>query len=180
MIVSQTRETPAKVFVEKMIVSQTRETLAKVFFEKMIVSQTREPPTEIFFAGLWHIYLPKWKAKNFGGSVTQSVFQRNISQGVRGSMTHLFFKVQSKKNFRGGFAGLWHNHFSKKNILREFRGSMTHWFFKVQSQKNFAGVSRVYHKLKNIFVRFRGGFAGGSRPSVKNWNFLALWKTRQY
>eukprot|EP00493_Phyllostaurus_siculus_P015672 UN15914 len=55
-------------------------------------------------------------------------------------MTHSFFKVQSKNKFRG------------------FRGPVTHLFFKVQSQKNFVGGSRVYHRLKYISARFRGGF----------------------
>ena len=48
IIVSQTRETPAKCFLEKIIVSQTRETPAKCFLEKIIVSQTRKPPAKYF------------------------------------------------------------------------------------------------------------------------------------
>ena len=44
----------------------------------------------------------------------------------------------------------------QKNISRGLRGSVTKSFFE---KKHFAGSSRVYHKFKNIFVRFRGGFA---------------------
>ena len=95
------------------------------------------------------------RQKHFRGSVTQSFFQRNISWEV---------------------AGLWHIHFSKckvKENLRVFQGFVTQSFF----QRNISGV---YHKLKNIFVRFRKGLTRVSRPPVWNCNFLALWKTRQY
>ena len=112
----------------------------------------------------------------FRWSVTQTFFVKNISRGFRGSVTESFFQKNISRGFRGSVTQL----FFQKNISRGFRGSVTELFFKVQNKKSFAGVSRVYHKLKNIFVRFRGGFAGVSRPPVQNWNFLALWKTRQY
>ena len=66
---------------------------------------------------------------------------------------------------------------------KHFCESVTQSFFKVQSQgksarfsrvcdtiifskKHFAAVSRVYHKLKYIFVRFRKGLTRVSRPPV--------------
>ena len=66
---------------------------------------------------------------------------------------------------------------------KHFRESVTQSFFKVQSQgksagfsrvcdtiifskKHFAAVSGVYHKLRNIFVRFRKGLTRVSRPPV--------------
>ena len=80
------------------------------------------------------------------------------------SMTHSFFKVQNKKHFA--------------RVLREFHGSLTQSFFQrnisrgrvyetfiFQSVKSkrfregFTGGSWVYHKFKNIFVKFSGRVA---------------------
>ena len=58
MIVSQTRETPAKYFFEKMIVSQTRETPAKFFLLSTLKNEcvidprnSRENPEKVFLLG---------------------------------------------------------------------------------------------------------------------------------
>ena len=62
-------------------------------------------------------------------------------------MTHVFFKVQSKKNLRG------------------FRGSVSHVFFKMQSKKNpgvRGSVTHLFFKVLSKKESAGGGVRGGS------------------
>ena len=107
-------------------------------------------------------------------------------KSARGSRVcdKLFFLSEVKNEIRGGFAGIsrvYDKLFYQINPKMKSAGG--------RGRGGFAGLSQIIFQSK-VKNEIRGGFAGLmnfekysswiSRGMVQNWNFLAVWKTRQY
>jgi len=95
----------------------------------------------------------QWKMKSAGGWVAGGSWVCDI----------LFFQSEVKNEIHEDFAGLWQIIFSKWN-----------------KKRNPRGVAGLMNFEKYFLWNPRGVRGVGSRGMVQNWNFLVVWKTRQW